>query len=66
MEQTAQNVVKWVKSCKLSMIVASVRWCNKAPCEKRGWETDRSKTYNDDSAGDGDSRQHAMGDGVWF
>lgn len=24
------------------------------------------KTYNDDSAGDGDSRQHAMSDGVWF
>lgn len=24
------------------------------------------ETYNDNSAGDGDSRQHAVGDGVWF
>lgn len=24
------------------------------------------KTYNDDSAGDGDSGQQAMGNGVWF
>lgn len=39
---------------------------NKAPCERRGEIDAAGNTYNDDSAGDGDSRQHAVGDGVWF
>lgn len=38
----------------------------KGPCEKRGEIDALVKTYNDNGAGDGDSCQHAVGDGVLF
>lgn len=39
---------------------------SKSPLRGEGMFDALGETYNDDRAGDGDSCQHAMSDGVWF
>lgn len=67
MEQTAKDVVKSEKLCKLSMILPLVRKKGiKLPFRKRREIDFLGETYDDDSAGDGDRRHHGGCDGVWF